>query len=204
MEFSEVVRSRQSVKQFDKNYRIPEHELKEILNEVILSPSSFNLQHWRFVVVIDQEIKDQLCKASWNQTQVADCSACIIVIGKLDAHATASETLKNEPANVREMFLPMIHQFYSGKEQLIRDEAIRSSSLAAMTLMFASKNKGYDTCPMIGFDAKKVSEIIGLSATDLPVMMVVLGKAIGERRARSTRIPIDQCVYLNRMEGRSL
>lgn len=201
MEFSEIVKGRQSVKRFDPDHQISETVLREIFDDVLLSPSSFNLQHWRFVAVTDSELKKQICAASWNQMQVQECSVCIVIVGKLDAHQRAAETLKNEPEQVRNIFLPMIEQFYNGKDQLIRDEAIRSGSLAAMTLMYAAKNKGYDSCPMIGFDPVKVGQIIGLSESDLPVMMVPIGKAVGEIRARSTRLPFEKCVFFNHMEG---
>jgi len=172
MEFLDIVQQRRSVKSYDTEKSISDVELKELFGEVTLSPSSFNLQHWIFIAVKDSEQKKLLKEAAWGQQQVEDCSVAILVCGKLDAHKDAPEIYKNAPKEVQEGLLPMINNIYEGKEQLQRDEAIRSASLAAMTLMYAAKNRGWATGPMIGFDQVATSKLLNLTQEYIPVMLL--------------------------------
>ncbi len=141
MEFSETVQQRQSIKSYQPDREISDIELKELMQEVILSPSSFNLQHWKFIAVRDSSIKEKIKDAAWSQEQVGTCSVLLVICGKLDAYQDASEIYQNVSQPVREKLLPLIKSFYDGNEQLQRDEAIRSASLAAMVLMLAAHNR---------------------------------------------------------------
>jgi len=204
MEFLDIVQQRRSVKSYDTEKSISDVELKELFGEVTLSPSSFNLQHWIFIAVKDSEQKKLLKEAAWGQQQVEDCSVAILVCGKLDAHKDAPEIYKNAPKEVQEGLLPMINNIYEGKEQLQRDEAIRSASLAAMTLMYAAKNRGWATGPMIGFDQVATSKLLNLTQEYIPVMLLVLGYQKNEPRPRDYRRPIEEIVRLNTLDGPGL
>ena len=57
MEFSEIIQQRQSVKSYRTDKAISDSDLDELMQEVVLSPSSFNLQHWKFVAVKSNNIK---------------------------------------------------------------------------------------------------------------------------------------------------
>ena len=204
MEFLDIVQQRRSVKSYDTEKSISDVELKELFGEVTLSPSSFNLQHWIFIAVKDSEQKKLLKEAAWGQQQVEDCCVAILVCGKLDAHKDAPEIYKNAPKEVQEGLLPMINNIYEGKEQLQRDEAIRSASLAAMTLMYAAKNRGWATGPMIGFDQVATSKLLNLTQEYIPVMLLVLGYQKNEPRPRDYRRPIEEIVRLNTLDGPGL
>lgn len=181
MEFTDLVRARRSVKQYDPAHPITDAELRALFEIVALTPTSFNLQHQRFVVVRDPARKRALRAAAMNQPQVEGASAAVVVLGKLDAHAGAGER---------------IEKFYEGKPALARDEAIRSAALAAMTLMYAALDAGYATGPMIGFDPDAVARAIELPDGYVPVMLVVIGKAVGEPRPRADRLPLSESVRL--------
>jgi len=204
MEFLDIVQQRRSVKSYDPEKAISNAELKELFDEVVLSPSSFNLQHWTFVAVKDSEQKKLLKEAAWDQPQVEDCSVAILVCGKLDAYKDAPAIYKDAPKEVQEGLLPMINNFYEGKEQLQRDEAIRSASLAAMTLMYAAKNRGWATGPMIGFDPEAASKLLNLTGAYIPVMLLVLGYQQKAPRPRDYRRPVEEIVRLNTLDGPGL
>jgi len=204
MEFSDIVQRRRSVKSYDAERSISDLKLKELFEEVILSPSSFNLQHWTFIAVKNSEQKKALKEAAWGQQQVEDCSVAIVVCGKLDAYKDAPNIYKDAPKEVQEGLLPMINNFYEGKEQLQRDEAIRSASLAAMTLMYAAKNRGWATGPMIGFDPVATSKLLNLTEAYIPVMLLVLGYQKKAPRPRDYRRPIEEIVRLNTLDGPGL
>lgn len=204
MEFSDVVGARRSVKKYDPGHEITDEELKTLFGRVVLSPSSFNMQPWRFVVVRDPERKKSLRGRAMNQAQVEEASAAIVVVGKLDAYDDAEEITADLPADVRDRSVRMIRNFYEGNAQLQRDEAIRSTSLAAMTLMLAARDLGYATGPMIGFDPEAVSKEVGLGEKEIPVMLVVIGKEQSESRPRGHRFGVSRIVNFDRRDGRPL
>ncbi len=204
MEFSQLVHQRQSVKSYDPGKNISDGELKELFEDVILSPSSFNLQHWTFIAVRGHETKKQLKDAAWGQQQVEDSPVTLLVCGKLDAHEDAPEIYAEAPPEIREKMLPLIKNFYTNKDQLVRDEAIRSASLAAMTLMYSAKARGWDTCPIIGFDPDAVFRILKLTPNYIPVMMMALGFQKDAPRPRSYRKPVSEVVRLESLEGAGL
>ena len=204
MEFSEIVQQRRSVKSYQPDKEISDAELKELMQEVVLSPSSFNLQHWKFVAVKSNDIKTELRKAAWGQEHIESCSFLIAVCGKLNAFEDAPAIYQDVDPSIKDKVLPMIKGFYENKEQLQRDEAIRSASLAAMTLMFGAVNRGWDTCPMIGFDPEAVSKILELDESHIPVMLLTLGYRKEDPRPRSPRRPIAEVVKIDTLNGPGL
>jgi nitroreductase len=78
-----------------------------------------------------------------------------------------------------------------------RDEAMRSCGMAAMTLMLAAQEMGYDSCPMDGFDFDAVSQLLNLPADHVPVMFVALGKPLQEAFPRGGQLPLDEVMVLN-------
>jgi nitroreductase len=204
MQFEEIVVGRHSVKNYDPNHAITDGELRAIFENVVLTPSSFNLQHWRFVVVRDPQAKAKLRKAAFNQEQVEAASAVIVVVGKLNAYEDAPAIYADTPKKMRDMILPMIRGAYAKNPHAQREEAVRSASLAAMTLMYAAYDMGYATGPMIGFDPEAVSELVGLDEHHFPVMLVVIGKQLGEPHPRAQRFPVSEVVRLESLTGPGL
>lgn len=204
MEFSDIVQQRRSVKSYDPEKTISDTDLKSLFDEVVLSPSAFNLQHWAFVAVKNKDQKLKLMKAAWGQKQVGDCSVAIVVCGKVDAYKDAPKIYDEVPVDIQKKVLPMIRDFYEGKDQLQRDEAIRGASLAAMTLMYGAKSRGWVTGPMIGFDPDAVSKLLKLTTNYIPVMLVVLGHQKDAPRPRSYRHPVKEVVRLDTLDGPGL
>ena len=157
MTTTETIESRRSVKHFDPNHVMPEADLAELIRLTKLAPSSFNMQNYRLVVIRDKERQKQVRAAAWDQAHVEESSALFIMCADITSHLTDPATYwAHAPQPVQDILGPMIKPFYEGKDQLIRDEAIRSTGLAGMTLMLAAHDMGYDSCPMIGFDAAAV------------------------------------------------
>jgi putative NAD(P)H nitroreductase len=204
MEFLDIVQQRRSVKSYDPEKGISDAELKELFDEVVLSPSAFNLQHWTFIAVKDGAMKKRFREAAWGQPQVEECSVAILVCGKLDAYKDALKIYKETPEAVQQKVVPMVHEFYEGKLQLQRDEAIRGASLAAMSLMYGAANRGWATGPMIGFDPVAVAKLLKLTPNFIPVMIVVLGYQKDAPQPRSYRHPVEEVVRLNTLDGPGL
>lgn len=190
-----AIRERRSVKHYDPNHTMPEAEINALLEMALLSPTSFNIQNWRFVVVTDPAKKEALRAAAWNQAQVSEASITILLCADLNAHVGGERYWSNAPEPVRAMLVPMIAPFYENNPQLQRDEAMRSVGIAAQTLMLAAKDMGYDSCPMIGFDPVKVGQIIDLPENHLIGMMLTVGKALKDANARGGQLEFDEVVF---------
>ena len=204
MEFSAIVEQRRSVKSYDSSATISDDQLKSLFAAVVKSPSSFNLQHWGFVVTRDQPLKETLQGAAWGQPQVAACSAVVVVCGKLDAHQDVEKLFAGAPEEIVQKVDGICQQIYGGSEQMQRDEAVRGSTLAAMSLMYAAKDQGLDSGPMIGFDAGAVAEILDIPSNYLPTMMIVLGTGSEEALPPQSRKPLDEVVKLEKFSGNGL
>ncbi|MBC8369103.1 MAG: nitroreductase family protein [Planctomycetes bacterium] len=197
MELIDAVRQRRSVKYYDAEHRLTEDELRHLLGHAFLAPSSFNMQNWHVVAVDDQAKQDALCEASWHQAQVKDCSVTLVLAGCLTGYTKVEQFTRNAPQKVQEMFAGMVPGFYSGNEQLQRDEAVRSISLLAQNIMLIAKDMGFDSCPMIGYDATKVSEIVGLPSDCPPLMMITVGKAVQDAQPRMGLFSFEEVVSCN-------
>lgn len=199
MNVLEAVNARRSVKHFDPNHHMTEVEKKQLLSAVILSPTSFNIQNWRFVVVEDPALRQQLKVAAWNQAQITDASLTVVICGDLNAWDKQPlrywRNLSDVPT--REYILNALHNFYVGKPQVQRDEVMRSAGLAAQTLMLSAKALGYDSCPMVGFDFDTVAKLVKLPADHVVAMIVTVGKAVKEANPRSGALDYDEVIIQN-------
>lgn len=193
-----AIKERRSVKHYDPEHQMSEAEINALLELALLSPTSFNIQNWRFLVVSDQSTKDALRAVSWNQAQVSEASITILLCANLHAHEDGARYWVNAPQPVQDMLVPMIAPFYQNNPQLQRDEAMRSVGIAAQTLMLAAKSMGYDSCPMIGFDPLKVAEITHLPENHLIGMMLTVGKPLKDANTRGGQLPYEQVVFRDR------
>ncbi|MEM9080169.1 MAG: nitroreductase family protein [Verrucomicrobiota bacterium] len=197
MTITEAIDGRRSVKHYDPNHKMPASDLAELIRLTKLAPSSFNMQNYRLVVVQDKELRQQIRAAAWDQAQVTDASVLFIMCADLTAHETDPAQLwGHAPKEIEELIGGMLKPFYDGKPELIRDEGMRSSALAGMTLMLAARDFGYESCPMVGFDPEKVSELINLPADHAISFMISVGKQTTEPWPRGPRLP-DSTVVIN-------
>ncbi len=198
MNVTQAITERRSVKAFDPQHRISEQEINQLMSLAMLSPTAFNIQNWRFVLVTDPVLRQQIRAASWNQAQVEEASLLIVLTADLNAWAKQPERYwKNAPKAASDVLVPMIGQYYQSNDQVQRDEAMRSCGMAATTLMLAAKEMGYDTCPMDGFDFAAVSKLLNLPADHIPTMFVVVGKALKAAAPRGGQLAMDEVVVYN-------
>lgn len=198
MNVSQAITERRSVKVYDPNHQMTQAEIDQLLSLAMLSPTAFNIQHWRFVVVTDIELRKKIRAASWNQAQVTDASLLIVLAADLNAWEKNPERYwRNAPQAAQNIMVPMIGNFYRDHAQVQRDEAMRSCGMAAQTIMLAAKEMGYDTCPMDGFDFDAVAKLINLPADHIPTMFVVVGKALEPARTRGGQLAMKEVVIYN-------
>lgn len=193
MEINEAIVSRRAVKHYDSNHEMTEAEVQELMEHAILSPTSYNIQHWRFVRVKDKEMRQQIEDVSWGQKQVTESSLLLILCADLNAWEKDPERYWREaPSEVKNFLLPMIEEYYTNHHQAQRDECLRSTGIAAMNIMLMAKGMGYDSCPMVGFDFDKVAKIIKLPHDHIITMMITIGKGREEAKGRSGQLPLNE------------
>jgi nitroreductase len=198
MDTLEAIRARRSVKYYDSQHEISDEKITQLLSLAVLSPTAFNIQNWRFVVVRDPDLRRQIRAAAWDQAQVTDASLLIVLCADLKSWEKQPERYwKSAPEEVQNFIVPMIEQYYRGREQVQRDEAMRSCGIVAQTLMLAAKAMGYDSVPMDGFDFEKVAELIKLPDDHVISMFVAIGKGIKEPWPRGGQLPLDEVVVDN-------
>ena len=194
----DAIRSRRSIKHYDSNHDMTEEEVNELLSLAVLSPTAFNIQNWRFVVVTDRALRKQIREVAWDQAQVTDTSLFIVLCADLKSwEKQPGRYWVNAPQEVQEFMIPAIDDYYRGKDQVQRDEAMRSCGIAAQTLMLAAKSMGYDSCPMDGFDYEKVGELIKLPDDHVIAMFVAIGKGTKEAWPRPGQLELDEVVIKN-------
>jgi nitroreductase len=195
----EAIENRRSVKHYDPTHEMTEAEIARLVELTKLAPSSFNMQNYRLVLVRNPELRKQIRAVAWDQSQVTDASLLVILCADLGAHRKDPiRYWAHAPKAVQDVLVPAITPFYEGKPQLIRDEAMRSTALAGMTLMLAALEMGYDTCPMVGFDPEAVAKLIGLPEDHVVSFMVSVGKAAKPAWPRGERLPDSEVVVVDR------
>jgi nitroreductase len=199
MDVINAVQTRRSIKAYDPQHRISDAEVEQLLGLAMLSPTAFNIQNWRFVTVRDPELRKQIRAASWDQAQVTDASLLVILTADTKSwEKEPSRYWKDAPQPVRDYLVPAIGQYYAGRDQVQRDEAMRSCGMAAMTLMLAAKDMGYDSCPMDGFDFDAVGKLINLPQDHVIAMFVAIGKGIKDPWPRGGQLPLDEVVITDK------
>ncbi len=195
METLTAIETRRAVKHYDPEHQMTEAEVNQLLSLAMLSPTAFNIQNWRFVLVRDSEQRKKIRAAAWDQAQVTDASLLIVLCADLKAWEKQPDRYwRNAPKEVQEYIVTAIAQYYQGREPVQRDEAMRSCGIAAQTLMLAAKSMGYDSCPMDGFDFDAVGKLINLPDDHVIAMFVVIGKAIQESRPRGGQLSMEEVV----------
>jgi len=199
MDTLSAIEGRRAIRDFDPEHEMTEEEIDRLLSLAMLSPTAFNIQNWRFVVVRDAELRRQIRAAAWDQAQVTDASLLVVLCADLKAWAKEPACYwRDAPRDVQDIIVPAVQQYYAGREQAQRDEAMRSCGIAAQTLMLAAKAMGYDSCPMDGFDFDAVGRLIDLPADHVIAMFVAIGKGAKAPYGRPGQLPMGEVVINNR------
>ena len=198
MNTKQAIVERRSVKHFDPEHVMTEAEITELMEHAILSPTAFNIQHWRFVQISDKERRQQIQDVSWGQMQVTEASLLLVMCADLNAWEKQPERYwQNAPKEVQDYLLPAIEEYYTNHHQAQRDECLRSCGIVAMNIMLMAKEMGYDSCPMDGFDFDKVAKIINLPHDHIITMMITIGKKQEDARPRPGQLPLDEVFLKN-------
>ena len=195
---------RYAVKKFDSTKIIPDEIWTALEQSLVLAPSSFGLQPWKFFVVKNPEVRSQLLEHSWKQSQVVDASHLVVLAIKKDMNATDVDRYIARQAEVQGTTIEALAGYtgvmkgFMERNTRVNDWSMRQVYIALGQYMTTAAMLGIDTCPIEGFIAPKYDEILGLTA--LGYASVVLCPA-GYRSAEDkyatmpkVRFPTDEMV----------
>jgi len=199
MDTFEAINQRRAVKQFDPNHQMSKAEIDQLFSLAILSPTAFNIQNWRFVLVQNPEFRSSIRSVSWNQAQVTDASLLVILCADLKSwEKEPGRYWRNASQETQDFLLPAIDNYYRGLEQVQRDEAMRSCGMAAQTLMLTAKAMGYDSCPMDGFDFAAVGNLINVPKDHVITLFVAIGKALSPAHPRGGQLALSEVLIYDK------
>ncbi len=169
----DALRWRYATKVFNPEKKISEEDWAALEQSLVLTPSSFGLQPWEFVMVENQEVREQLVPHSWNQRQVADASHLLVIALRtdvdesyVDRFVSRVEEVRGEPGftGYRDMMVGFIQNL---DEEGVKQWGKLQTYIALGQFMSVAAMMGIDTCPMEGFVASKYDEILGFEDRQL-------------------------------------
>ncbi|MGE7911239.1 nitroreductase family protein [Lysinibacillus xylanilyticus] len=200
----QIMHERKSVRKYNANTTISRETIMQLLEDATSSPSSSNMQPWRFIVIDDKEIQKNINIFSFNQEQIETASAIIAVIGDTEMYLNAEEIYSK---NVELGYMPEEIASKLAQDSLAMYGAIPKESLLnivhfdagliSMQIMLLAKEMGYDTVPMGGFDKSKFAEYMELPSNEVPILLLAIGEAAGPAYG-SSRLPIERLVRFNK------
>jgi nitroreductase len=162
---------RYATKSFDPARKIPPADWAALEQALILSPSSYGMQPYRFIVITNPEVKEQLVPFSWNQKQPAECSHYVVFAARTENTEADVDRYLARIAEVRESAVDSLGGFrkmllsdlVAGPRGKIAHEwATRQAYIALGNFMTAAALVGIDTCPMEGFVPEQYDAALGL------------------------------------------
>jgi nitroreductase len=191
---------RRATRKFDPSRPLEDDVLKRLLGLATHAPSGYNLQPWRFIVVRSERNRQRLRGCAFNQPKVTEAPVMVIVLGYKGAHATHLVPMLDRRVALGGMTVEAAAEVRGrvgatlGRHPDLASWALRSSMLAAATLMLAAESLGVASAPMEGFDPAKVKEEFGVPDDHVICCLVALGYAL-ERDAFPGRFGLEDVCY---------
>lgn len=180
--FNEAMEFRHACKLFDKDRKISDKKMRQILEVGRMSPSSFGMEGWKFLVITDDELKQKLKPACWNQPQITTCSHLVVILSAIENLKPSS----GEPAkrfarrDLPKKSIDEYNERYANhlKDTLSSDENIycwgaRQTYIAMANMMTYAAFLDIDSCPIEGFVKTDVENILNLDTTKWQLSVIV-------------------------------
>lgn len=190
---AEAALLRHSVRTY-RDTPVTDEELRTLLELTGRAPSAFNLQPWRFVVVRDQDTREQLRTAAYGQKQVSEAPVVIAMYADMeDTMANLNEVVHPDlPADKKAGTIAMLQNTFGSMTAEARGVwANAQANIALGYLLLIAKSEGFDTSPMLGFQADQVKSILGIPAHATITALIAIGRGADDG-FRSHRHAVDR------------
>ncbi|MBH18875.1 MAG: NAD(P)H-dependent oxidoreductase [Crocinitomicaceae bacterium] len=177
---------RYATKKFDAKKKISDSNIELIKESISLAPTSYGLQLFKVIIVENQEIKNELKKASYNQSQISDashifvfCNSTKIIGDDIDNYIKNKSSIQNKPISEISGYGDFLKTTLLKKEhKKVSIWTANQVYIALSHLMTFCPSIGIDSCPVEGFDSYKYNEILNLNNRNLNSTVVA---AVGYR-----------------------
>jgi len=206
-QLTEALEWRYATKIFDPARKIPTDTLATLERSLVLSPSSFGLQPYQFLVITDPVVREKLVPCTWGQKQVVDCSHYVVFTARTQLSDEHIDAFIQRVAGVRginpdalKAYREMMHEnLVAGpRSGVIPEWATRQAYIAIGNLMTSAALLGVDACPIEGFEPEKYDEILQLNESGFAsVVCCALGyRAANDKYATApkVRLPEEQLI----------
>ena len=202
-EFTKAMEFRHACKIFDDTKKIPDEIMQSILEIGRLSPSSFGMEPWKFLVITNQELKEKLRPLCWNQPQITTASHLVVILAAIDRVKPQSKVpqkmfaRRDLPAEKIEAYIKLYGEFLAetfADDQKTLAWSSKQCYIAAANMMTGAASMAVDSCPIEGFEKTKVEELLKI---DTKMYQVALILPFGYRlnpQPPHIRLPFDEVV----------
>jgi len=195
---------RYATKKFDATQTIPDDLWKTLEQSLVLAPSSFGLQAWKFFVVRDPEVRQKLVEHSWGQTQVAEASHVVVFTIKknvdaayVDHYIARMSEVQGTPIDALQGFANVVKGFLDRMSpEEIDIWTAKQVYIALGQFMTTAAMLNIDTCPMEGIIPAKYDEVLGLDGYMTKVVCPAGYRAVDDKNAArpKVRFPTEEMV----------
>ena len=203
MDILQNLSSRYAVKQFDSAKKISNDLFNQFLDAIVLTPSSYGLQPWKFVVVENHALREKLVEHSWGQKQITEASHLIVFCTVnpvdekfIDKHIQQTAKIRNiEPSTLDKFKKNIIGDLVTGERSKNNLAWAKNQVYIALgNAMTAAAALQIDTCPIEGFDPIKYDEILNLQehGAKVAVVLAVGYKDINDKYAKIPKVRFDK------------
>lgn len=165
MDFLAAMQRRYSCKEFDVNKKVSHEDEQKIIEYGRLSPSSFGFEPWHFLVIRQQDLREKLRPACWNQVQITSSSFIVIILARQAYHFRSDSEYfrqrmwrRSQDEERLQMIQERVVNFLA--DQNTGEWAKRQTYIALANMMTGAASLDIDSCPIEGFNAEKVREIL--------------------------------------------
>jgi nitroreductase len=196
-----LIEHRVSANQFDASHHLTDAEIGELVRLATRAPTAFNLQNWRFIAARTFDAKARLRTLAYGQAKVFEAAVTFIICGQLPDHTSLVDRLHpfveagHMPQNMASGWQENVRAQYA-EPRASRDEAIRSATLGAATLMYAAA-MNFASGPIGGFDADAVIREFSLTQNEIPVMLLAVGRAAQGNWPQKPRRPLSEVLQIS-------
>ncbi len=184
-EIIKALTSRYATKVFDVTKKVSDADLSTILESGRLSPSSFGIEPWKFIVITNPEIRAKIRAVGWDQPQMTDASHLVVIARRTDAPSLSPELIARtarilgKPESDFTVYKDMVDGAFAGRSahEGATDSWLKAQTYIPLGIMVETAALlGVDSGPMEGFDPVAVDEILGLKEKNLAsTTMLALG-----------------------------
>ena len=189
-EFLKMMDFRHACKIFDETKKISDEDMHYILEVARKSPSSFGMEAWKFLVITNDKLREELKPFCWNQPQITTCSHLVVVLAGIETLKVSSGVVRSQlmrrsmPEDKLDSFIELYASHLSNvlDDDKIYQWSARQTYIAAANMMSAAAFIEIDSCPIEGFEKENVEKVLELDTSKFQVAMILpFGYRINEQ-----------------------